>query len=51
MKKKVTVLILCVILFALCASAGAQQPKKVPRIAFLSAVSPSTNSARVEAFR
>src|SRR5215472_17079278 len=28
-----------------------QQPKKVPWIGFLSAVSPSTNSARVEAFR
>ena len=29
----------------------AQQPKKVPRIGFLSGVSPSTISARVEAFR
>jgi ABC-type uncharacterized transport system substrate-binding protein len=41
---------LCVML-TLCSSAGAQQPKKVPRIGFLSAVSPSTITARVEAFR
>jgi len=33
------------------AIAQAQQPKKVPRIGFLSAVSPSTITARVEAFR
>jgi putative ABC transport system substrate-binding protein len=38
--------------FAMCgALAAAQQPKKVPRIGFLSGVSPSTNPARVEAFR
>jgi putative tryptophan/tyrosine transport system substrate-binding protein len=39
------------LLFALCSSTQAQQPTKVPRIGFLSAVSPSTISARVEAFR
>jgi putative tryptophan/tyrosine transport system substrate-binding protein len=33
------------------AVAQAQQPTKVPRIGFLSATSPSTISARVEAFR
>jgi putative ABC transport system substrate-binding protein len=38
-------------LFALCASADAQQPTKVPRIGFLTGVSPATNSARHEAFR
>ena len=32
-------------------SAEAQQPKKVPRIGFLAAASPSAISARVEAFR
>ena len=42
---------LCAILFALCGPVDAQQPKRVPRIGFLSGVSPSTNSARVEAFR
>jgi putative tryptophan/tyrosine transport system substrate-binding protein len=31
--------------------AEAQQPKKVPRIGFLSAASPSTISARIDAFR
>lgn len=40
----------CAVLLALCVSADAQQPKKAPRIGFLSAVSPSTISARVEAF-
>jgi putative tryptophan/tyrosine transport system substrate-binding protein len=38
-------------LFALCGSVDAQQPKKVPRIGFLSATSPSAIAARVEAFR
>src|SRR5262245_956413 len=51
MKKKITVVILSALLFALCLSAEAQQPTKVPRIGFLIPVSPSTLSARVEAFR
>jgi len=51
MKKKITVLTLCALLFALCSSAQAQQPKKVPRIGFQSAVSPSAIAARIEAFR
>ena len=38
-------------LFALCFSAEAQQPTKVPRIGYLSAASPSANAARIEAFR
>jgi len=38
-------------LFALCSSAHAQQPKKVPRIGYLSNTSPSADSARYEAFR
>src|SRR5262245_18554185 len=33
------------------ARAGAQQPKKVPRIGFLATVSPATISDRVDAFR
>ena len=40
-----------VMLLALCVSVGAQQPKKVPRIGFLTATSSSTNLARTEAFR
>jgi putative tryptophan/tyrosine transport system substrate-binding protein len=51
MKKKITVLTLCAMLFALSFSASAQQPGKVPRIGFLATVSPSTISDRVEAFR
>ena len=39
------------LLFAFCISAEAQQPKKVPRIGYLSATSPSVNPTRVEAFR
>ena len=42
---------LCAVLFALCVSAQAQQPTKVPRIGFLIASSPSPVSARLEAFR
>ena len=38
-------------LFALCVSAEAQQPTKVPRIGFLAAPSPSFYSARVDGFR
>ena len=44
-------LTLCAVLFALCVSAQAQQPTKVPRIGFLIASSPSPVSARLEAFR
>ena len=39
------------ILFALCVPAEAQQPKKVPRIGFLSAASASSSAARRDAFR
>jgi putative ABC transport system substrate-binding protein len=42
---------LCAMLVALCASADAQQPKKVPQIGFLAGVSPPTISARTGAFR
>ena len=44
-------LLVCAILFALCPSAEAQQPTKIPRIGYLSGSSPSANAARVEAFR
>jgi putative tryptophan/tyrosine transport system substrate-binding protein len=51
-KRKITVLTLCAVLFALSFSAEAQQPAKVPRIiGFLGVTSPSTISARVDAFR
>ena len=44
-------LILCVLLFALCFPAEAQQPKKVPRIGYLSPASTSGSTASLEAFR
>lgn len=49
MKIRITVLTLCAMLFALCVSASAQQPKKVPRIGFLSVLDPATESSRSEA--
>ena len=51
MKKKITVLALCAMLFALCSSAEAQQPTKVPRIGYLMRCSLSTVVDRIEAFR
>jgi putative ABC transport system substrate-binding protein len=51
MKKKITVLALYAMLSALCSSAQAQRPTKIPRIGFLSASSPEALSSRIEAFR
>ena len=51
MKRKVTFLALCAMLFALCFSAEAQQPKKVPRIGYLTAFAGDTESIRAEAIR
>jgi putative tryptophan/tyrosine transport system substrate-binding protein len=51
MKKTITVLILCAMLFALCYSASAQQPAKIPRIGWLSNLRFSEIPNRVEAFR
>jgi hypothetical protein len=43
---------LCALLFALCTSAAAQQPKKIPRIGYVRVVGvPSTPGPNVEAFR
>ena len=50
-KRKLGSFALWAMLFALCFPAEAQQPKKVPRIGFLTGVSSPTNSARHEAFR
>jgi putative tryptophan/tyrosine transport system substrate-binding protein len=50
-RRKVFCLTLCAMLFALSYSASAQQPKKVPRIGYLSATDPSADSARFEAIR
>ena len=51
MKKKLTLLALCAILLALCFPARGQQPKKVYRIGYLSALDPARDSARAEAIR
>jgi putative ABC transport system substrate-binding protein len=47
--KRIFSFALCAVLFALCSSADAQQPKKVPRIGWLGAA--RTSSSRIEAFR
>src|SRR5215831_20352766 len=51
MKTKITVLTLCALLYALCSAVEAQQPKKVPRIGWLSNLRFSEIPNRVEAFR
>ncbi len=51
MRKKIFGLSLSAMLFALSFSIGAQQAKKVPRIGYLTASTPSANSARTEGFR
>jgi putative ABC transport system substrate-binding protein len=50
-KKKVSLLTLGCILFALCSSAEAQQPTKVPRMGYLSPFDPARESTRAEAIR
>jgi putative tryptophan/tyrosine transport system substrate-binding protein len=49
--KKVFCLAICALLFALGFPAEAQQPKKVPRVGYLAAVSASADAPRLEAFR
>ncbi|MGH8525231.1 MAG: ABC transporter substrate-binding protein, partial [Gammaproteobacteria bacterium] len=51
MRKKIIRFALCAMLFAHCLPVWAQQPKKVPRIGYLAANSPSAIAARIEAFR
>ena len=51
MNKKITTLVLCTLLFALCSSAQAQQPKKVPRIGYLSSFDSARDSDRTEGVR
>ena len=50
MKTRITVLTLCAVLIALGFPAEAQQPKKVPRVGYLIGPSPSSFTARTEAF-
>ena len=51
MMKEVTILALCALLLALCLPAEAQQPKKVPRIGYLSSGDPASEFARSEGVR
>jgi putative ABC transport system substrate-binding protein len=51
MRKKVSGLIVCALLFALCSSAAAQQPTKVPRIGFLNGGTASSIAGLLDAFR
>jgi putative tryptophan/tyrosine transport system substrate-binding protein len=51
MKKKISLLTLCAALLTLCVSAPAQQPKKVPRVGYLTTASLSAIAQRTEAFR
>src|SRR6266850_3452122 len=51
MHKKITRRVFCSMLLALGFPAQAQQPKKVPRIGYLSPTDPATESARAEAIR
>jgi putative ABC transport system substrate-binding protein len=51
MIKKINGLALCAMLFALCGSAEAQQPKKVPRIGYLSSGDAASESTRFEGIR
>jgi hypothetical protein len=50
-RKKAFCFTLCAMLFALSVSASAQQPKKVPRIGYLSPFDAVTESTRAEAIR
>ena len=49
--KKITVLTLCTVLYALCGSVEAQQPKKVYRIGYLSGTDRVTDDPRAEGTR
>jgi putative tryptophan/tyrosine transport system substrate-binding protein len=51
MTNRIIFLALCAMLFALCVSASAQQPKKVSRIGYLSPSDPATDSIRSGPFR
>jgi putative tryptophan/tyrosine transport system substrate-binding protein len=50
-KRKLGSFALCAMLLALCSSASAQQPAKIPRIGYLSNVDAATDSVRAEGIR
>ena len=51
MKKRITVLTLCAMLFALCGFVDAQQTSKVPRIGYLKPGTASGNAVLLDGFR
>ena len=51
MTKKMILLALCFLLLAPCSAVEPQQPKKVPRIGYLSPSDPASESTRSEAIR
>src|SRR5262249_22879421 len=51
MSKRMFCFVLGALLFALCQSADAQQPAKIPRLGYLSNADPATDSARAEGIR
>ena len=50
-KAAVPSILVVVVLLALGVTAEAQQPKKIPRIGYLSSIDPASESARAEAIR
>jgi ABC-type uncharacterized transport system substrate-binding protein len=50
MNRKIFVLTLCAVLFALCTTVKAQPTAKIPRIAYLAAGSRSSESTRIQVF-
>jgi hypothetical protein len=51
MSKRIFCFALCAMLFALCSSVEAQQPKKIPRIGYLSNIDSASESTRSEGVR
>src|SRR5262245_29343031 len=51
MKKKITVLTLCALFFAICGYVNSQQPGKTFRIGYLDPITVSESAARLETFR
>ena len=51
MKRKVSVLTLCAMIFALCVAAQAQQPKKISRIGYIGSSASEQTATNTNAFR
>jgi putative ABC transport system substrate-binding protein len=51
MNKRIFGFALCAMLFALCFTVEAQQPKKIPRVGLLTVTPPSSLAPRIDAFR